>query len=100
MGEKMAADVALNDAPWWVRVGTVFGIPTVVLLLVLFGTYKLLASQANDVAKGTQAILQEMTKHGFDTSVMLQTQRDLVTVVRANCYNNAHDEESRIRCMK
>lgn len=91
---------SLTGAPWWAKLAGMFGGPTLVLLVVLYGVWQLMSHIGLRMATAIEANQMTLLKHHADTDAMLSIQSQLVSVVRANCYNNARDEASKERCMK
>ena len=100
MGNGLDTDKSLTGAPWWARLGVIFGVPTMILMVVLGGVWVLLNGSAMRMASALEATQREMIKHTSDSIAMLQTQQALVRVVQANCVNNARNEEGIRRCMQ
>lgn len=97
MGDS--AEKTLTGAPWWAKLAGMFGGPTLVLLVVLYGVWSLATNIGLRMAQGIESNQQVLIKQSSDTLAMLNIQAQLVQVVRANCFNAAKDEPSRERCM-
>lgn len=93
------SDQALNNAPWWAKLGIVFGVPTMILIMVLFGVWNLLSGVGSEMVTMMKVMQNEMTKHSVESNHAIRIQAALVGVVRANCVNNAKDENGIRRCM-
>lgn len=97
MGETM--ENKISGAPWWAKLAGMFGGPTLVLLVVLYGVFRMMSDIGLRMAAGIEANQAVLIRHSADSDAMLSIQSQLVQVVRANCVNNAKDEASRERCL-
>jgi hypothetical protein len=90
----------LKGAPWWAKLISVFGGPTFILILVLYGFWSFISNIGERMVTTLTVSQQSLMKHVSDTDNLIDIQRQLVIIVRANCYNNARDDAGRERCMK
>ena len=107
MGGEVGTDVEMGTEesftqgwPWWARAAVYFGFPTIVAMFFMWEAHRFVEKFSEVTPKDLQAKLvmhaQDMTDLKWDLWYANQQQSSMI---RANCVNNARNEEQRERCI-